>query len=252
MTHSGRRVRFLASVTHEREAILCASLGADIIDAKDPAQGALGALGHERVTAIRASLPPYIPVSATVGDPSADIEAVCARAEAMAAAGADFVKVGVSAALAPAATLARVGRARLGNARLIAVLLADDGVDLALLARASAAGFYGVMLDTRAKSRGPLPAVVRGDILAAFVNGAHAHGLIAGLAGSLDAGHVPELAAVGPDVLGFRGGLCRAGDRARPIDADAVREVRRMLDLAQACGPERGSGIAPLEPERAL
>ena len=47
---------FLASVSSVEEARLVRSLGADVIDLKDPARGALGALDEDSVRAI-ASLP---------------------------------------------------------------------------------------------------------------------------------------------------------------------------------------------------
>ena len=49
MENVRRTARLLASVTNETEALLCAHLGADIIDAKNPAAGALGALPHATV-----------------------------------------------------------------------------------------------------------------------------------------------------------------------------------------------------------
>ena len=63
---------FLASVTTVAEAELAARCGADIIDCKDPAQGALGALPVRTVTAIRRGVPPSLPVSATIGDLASD------------------------------------------------------------------------------------------------------------------------------------------------------------------------------------
>ena len=55
MENARRTARLLASVTNETEALLCAHLAADIIDAKNPAAGALGALPHATVKAIRAA-----------------------------------------------------------------------------------------------------------------------------------------------------------------------------------------------------
>ena len=55
--------------------------------------------------------------------------------------------------------------------------------------------------------------------LADCIATAKAAGLIVGLAGSLQARHVPSLLALQPDLLGFRGALCRGGDRAKPLDA---------------------------------
>jgi len=57
MENARRTARLLASVTNETEALLCAHLAADIIDAKNPAAGALGALPHATVKAIRARVP---------------------------------------------------------------------------------------------------------------------------------------------------------------------------------------------------
>ena len=97
MENVRRTARLLASVTNETEALLCAHLAADIIDAKNPAAGALGALPHATVKAIRARVPRHIPVSATIGDPTNDADATARAVLAMAAAGADIVKVGLSA-----------------------------------------------------------------------------------------------------------------------------------------------------------
>jgi uncharacterized protein (UPF0264 family) len=54
-------------------------------------------------------------------------------------------------------------------------------------------------------------------------------GLAAGLAGALRVEHIPALVALGPDVLGFRGALCRHGRRQAAIDAEAVIGVRRAI-----------------------
>ena len=147
MEQQSRRVRFLASVMNAHEARLCVAQGADIIDAKDAAAGALGALAHADVRAIRAAVPASVKLSATIGDPCDDADAVVRDAQLMAATGVDYVKVG--------------------------------------------------------------------------------------LAGSLHAHHVARLADLGPDVLGFRGGLCREHERARALDEDAVRAVREAIDAAQ-------------------
>ena len=51
-------------------------------------------------------------------------------------------------------------------------------------------------------------------------------GLFAGLAGSLRATHVATFASLAPDVLGFRGALCKDGDREAPIDPAAILAVK--------------------------
>lgn len=232
MEQSCRPVSFLASVTNESEARLCAALGADIIDAKNPASGALGALPGPTVRAIRSAVPRHVPVSATIGDPSDDPAAVADAVRITAATGADIVKIGFEPTLNVIDTLRRLRTLSLGRVRLVAVLLVDRGIDLAIIEGLREAGFLGVMLDTGDKRAGALPERIGAETLGAFVETARACGLAAGLAGSLDAAHVPYLVTFAPDVLGFRGGLCRKGARTETINAQAVNAVRRAIDDA--------------------
>jgi uncharacterized protein (UPF0264 family) len=241
-----RPVSLLASVTNKSEALACVSLGADIIDAKNPAAGALGALTAERVRGVRAAVPVHVPVSATIGDPSDDPERAVQSARLMAATGVDFVKIGFWPDAEAAGTIRALGRLSLKDARLVAVLLADRGIDLKLIGPLADAGFAGVMLDTCDKRAGALPDIVSAPGLREFVGTVRANGMLAGLAGSLRVEHVPLLLTLGPDVLGFRGGLCFRGARTATIDPTAVRAVRR------ACGPAPRSAIAPRQTERAL
>jgi uncharacterized protein (UPF0264 family) len=233
-------MRFLASVMNAREARLCLALGADIIDAKDATAGALGALPLDEVRAIRAAVGAPVQVSATTGDPTDDAGAIVGSVRAMASTGVDYVKVGLDGGDASRRALALLKHADLKGARLVGVFLADRGIDLSLIAAAQAAGFAGVMLDTADKRRGALPDLIPAATLSAFLAAAQRAGLFAGLAGSLQARHVAELVPLGPDVLGFRGGLCCEHNRTREIDDDAVSGVRHAIDAAVAaeCVPK--------------
>jgi (5-formylfuran-3-yl)methyl phosphate synthase len=224
----------LASVTNEHEARLVAALGADIVDAKNPSAGALGALPADVVVAIRAAVPRHIPVSATIGDPVDDVEATVVAVKKMATAGADIVKIGLSKASGAVRAIEAVGSLQLNGARIVGVLLANDGIELDLVELAGAAGFGGLMLDTADKKRGALPDIQSLEALRRFVTTTHAAGMFAGLAGSLRAEHVAQLLPLGPDILGFRGGLCHAGERTSEIDADAVRRVRSIIPVCDA------------------
>ncbi|HEX9881155.1 MAG TPA: (5-formylfuran-3-yl)methyl phosphate synthase [Hyphomicrobium sp.] len=252
MEEPRRPASFLASVTGESEARLCVELGADIIDAKNPVQGALGALPGERVRAIRAALPAAVPVSATIGDPADDPDSVAHAARFMAAAGADIVKVGFWPKQRQEGVVRRLGALSLARVRFVAVLLVDHGLDLELVAPIRDAGFAGIMLDTADKRAGALPERLAESALAEFVNAVQSQGLFAGLAGSLRAGHVPQLLALGPDVLGFRGGLCRDGARTGSIDAAAVRAVRDAIPSLETCRAPSPGAMAPWQPERAV
>lgn len=222
---------FLASVTSPEEARLAVAAGASIIDCKDPEKGALGALEPAQIEVIVAAVGGRVPVSATIGDLPSDPGVMVKAAIEISATGADIVKAGFFGDSDPRAAIAALGAADLGRAHRVAVLMADRNPDFALIANLARAGFAGVMLDTADKFSGALPEILNARTLGAFVDAAAAHGLTIGLAGSLRTEHIASLVALRPDVIGFRGALCK-GSRTEALDAAKVADVRRMIDSA--------------------
>lgn len=223
---------FLASVTSAEEAELACDCGGDIIDCKDPRNGALGALSPSEIRRIVSRICLRAPVSATIGDHPEDGAGVVAIAEETAALGVDIVKVGFFGGARDTETAVALAAAQLGRARLFAVLMADRVHELSLLPALARAGFLGVMLDTADKLQGSLSHLKGPDELNGFLSAARAHGLMVGLAGSLRLDDVAMLAALEPDMLGFRGALCAAG-RTGSIDRDRVKAIRHALDGAR-------------------
>ena len=86
---------FLASVRNSEEAELVLGAGADIVDLKDPAKGALGAVDPATLRDTIRVIAGRAPVSATVGDLPMDASSVTAAVQATAASGVDDVKLGV-------------------------------------------------------------------------------------------------------------------------------------------------------------
>ena len=78
----------LASVANLAEAELALSGGVDIIDLKDPAKGALGALSAGTVAEIVAMIARRKPVSAAAGDHFGSAAAAVAAVRELAATGA--------------------------------------------------------------------------------------------------------------------------------------------------------------------
>jgi dihydroneopterin aldolase len=231
----------LASVTGQEEAEIAVREGADIIDLKDVGAG-FGAVAPEVVRATVAAVARRRPVSAVVGELT-DLERIAVIASALADAGASYVKVGLPPdfrrgdcirALAP---LARAMKA-------VGVMFADHGADNALIPVMAQSGFAGVMLDTARKTGARLLDHMDVATLARFVDAAHAHGLIAGLAGSLEAPDIPRLLPLSPDVLGFRRALCADHDRGARIDASAVAAVRSLIP-ADSLKLHHGGEVAP-------
>ncbi|MBS0250585.1 MAG: (5-formylfuran-3-yl)methyl phosphate synthase [Proteobacteria bacterium] len=223
---------FLASVTNAGEAEIALAGGADIIDCKDPAAGALGALSTTTVQEIVAAIGCRAPVSATVGDLPSDPDVMVKAASDMAATGVDIVKVGFFGGDDPRRAIAALAAAHAASTELVAVLMADQDPDFALVAELAAAGFAGVMLDTAEKSAGRLTTVLADERLMEFVRLARDNRLFVGLAGSLQLSDIAMLVGFGSDLLGFRGALCAEG-RVSAIEFNRVVSVRRALDKAK-------------------
>ena len=150
----------------------------------------------------------------------------------MAATGCDIVKVGIFPGGDARAAIRRLGSELAAKTPLVAVLLADAPFDASLVANLGDAGFAGAMLDTASKDGRTLLDHRTPDALRAFVAEAKAAGLFAGLAGSLKLTQIPGLLDLSPDVLGFRGALCRAANRQSALDASALEAVRRAIPQA--------------------
>ena len=224
-------IRLLASVQNAEEADIAVRGGADLIDFKDPAQGALGAHPAEAIEAGVHRVARRAPTSATAGDWPLDPVALTQAAHRVAATGVDFVKLG----LLPGAALADCIEALAPLAarhRTVAVFFGDRGVPLEALPVLRAAGFAGAMIDTFDKSAGSLRDHLDDAALQIFVERARGLGLMTGLAGSLRLADIAPLATLGPDLLGFRGALCTPGGRAMPLALERVRAVRAALDDA--------------------
>jgi uncharacterized protein (UPF0264 family) len=231
MTH------FLASVRDATEAEAALSAGADVIDLKDPANGALGAVPIRAAREAIAAIAGRAPVSMTIGDLPMSPERVRNAVVERASLGADYVKVGLFPEGDAKACLNRL-RPLAKEVRLVMVVFADCPPAFEVVAAAAAMGAVGIMLDTMNKRSGALPDHIDCGALAEFVSRAKAEGLLVGLAGSLRAEHVPSLLALNPDLLGFRGALCR-GSRSGSLDREACRTIRSLIPSATSDAADR-------------
>jgi len=213
--------RLLVSVRDPAEAEAALLAGADLIDAKDPERGALGALDAGLVGEIVARVAGAA-VTSAVADPTLECVAAMARTRV------DWVKVGLGPALR-CDTAALGGLTAAAPGRLIAVLFAEDGPVADLVPALARAGFAGAMIDTAGKTGARLTDLAEPGTLGAFTAACRAHGLMSGLAGSLRVTDLPVLSGHRPDYFGFRGGLCRDFDRHNGIDPLRVAEAVRAL-----------------------
>ena len=228
------QTQMLASVTSPEEAAIVLRAGVEIVDLKNPAAGALGALPYQLVEDVVQLVDGQAVVSATIGDLPMEAALIVAKTKAMLATGVDVVKIGFFGDAGHEACIQGLSELTKSGAKLIAVLLADSAIDLSLLNKLAAAGFYGVMLDTAQKNGQHLLSYCTLPELADFVSKAQSLGLRSGLAGSLSKAHVDVLLSIGPSYLGFRGALCDQSKRTATLNGDRVQELAEMLHRNEA------------------
>jgi (5-formylfuran-3-yl)methyl phosphate synthase len=250
-------VKLLVSVVSAAEARAALTGGADIIDVKDPREGALGAPSPRTLAEVVAAVDGAAPVSVALGD-LPDLPHTAALAACGAAAcGVDYVKLGlrgvrgldravalvtaVADALgagAAGAGKAGAGRAGAGKAGAVPAVIAAayaDGAtadpptfDPALLPELVArTRIAGALIDTLVKDGRGLYGSLPEAMVRALVVSTRAAGGSFGVAGQLRAG---QLGRVEADIVGVRSAVCRGGDRGASLDAElvaaAVAELR--------------------------
>ena len=226
------------SVVNLIEAEKAISGGADIVDVKNPSEGALGANFPWVLNSIRHTFPD-IELSATLGD-LPDLPGTAAlAAQGAASCGVQYVKVGLFGArseLEAAAMTRAVVKAVSGRGVItVAVGYADyflhGSIDPLLLPRvASQTGVSVLMIDVKTKDEKSLLDHMSLDVLKHFVGEAHSLGLRVGLAGSLKANDLTLLLDTGADVLGVRRSACRSGESGTlNIAPDLVRSLSEKV-----------------------
>ena len=221
--------RMLASVNCLQEARIVQQAGADIIDLKQPALGALGALDTQTVHNIVHELGAENTISATIGDLPMQAELIGNAVQAMAATGVDYIKIGFFPSQSWAQVIKKLQPLTQSGLKLIAVLFADQQPDLTTIEQFAKAGFVGVMLDTMQKSGGSLTQVMPLATIQNFVVSAKQQNLKTGLAGSLRTSDIDLLLPFQPDYLGFRGALCVQHQRTGKLDPVATLKIKSQL-----------------------
>ncbi len=229
----------LVSVMNPSEAVAALNGGAEILDAKDPEAGPIGALGSAVLHDLCRLVPPAVPLSAALGDVRS-LEDLCGRMGAVRGVPLAFIKLGFCGVEAPAhaatilAAAVEAAAAWPKPPAVVAVAYADWRRVMAvepgaLLAGAIEAGAHGILLDTAVKDGVGLLELWDETRLGDWIGRAHAGGLFVALGGGLAQGDLEKAQDFGADIAGVRGAACEGGRTGR-VSTQRVSALRRELD----------------------
>lgn len=224
--------KWLASVQSLEEAKTLLPVLPDILDMKNPSQGALGALSVAIVSEIVTVIDGRCQTSATIGDLPMQAELIKKAMINMASSGVDYVKIGLfpdenlqHCIIELAETVKKL------STPVIAVIFADSSPAEDCLPLLQASGFHGVMVDTAIKNGQHL--LDHWDLLKLeqFVGAAKQHNLLCGLAGALRLEDVTVLRPLAADYLGFRSALCLQRQRTSSLQINLAKQLQRAIKM---------------------
>ncbi|MFL5474622.1 MAG: (5-formylfuran-3-yl)methyl phosphate synthase [Gemmatimonadales bacterium] len=254
-------MRLLASVRSVNEVEAAVSGGADIIDAKEPSSGSLGAVAPAIFARIQARVPVDLELSAALGDAASSLEVrnSIAGLRVVPRSAPVYLKLGFSGVRSPERLRALLEVACAAAAetgcpppRIIAVAYADhENAGCAdpgtVWDAAAAAGVAGILIDTWSKGSRHLFDWIEPERLRDLVDQARRAGLLTALAGGLGPEQLPGVSRVDPDIVGFRGALCPKGRQGK-VSQLRVKQLKRLVvasgsirraELPSEAGPGR-------------
>ena len=230
-------MKLLVSVLNRRDAVEAVEGGTDIVDVKNPAEGALGANFPWIIREVRDTVPHELEVSATIGNLPYLPGTASLAALGAAVSGVNYIKAGLHGIKNPSQgfeimqSIRRAVKKLTSKVKVIAVGYADYKEvgcinPLRLPDIAHKAEADGVMIDIDRKDEKRLFNYFKPSELKGFVKAAHRSNLIAALAGSLGPDNVDAVSEVGADIFGVRRAVCSkvGGGRCR-VNRSLVKKL---------------------------
>jgi uncharacterized protein (UPF0264 family) len=237
-------LKLLVSVRSAEEVGPALAGGADIIDAKEPDRGSLGAVDGAVLHAVLDRVPADRSVSVALGDLNTEDEVRAALEELALPARQlpTYLKLGFAGTRSREQiqrlieTAVAVARTMVAAPRIVAVGYADSERAGTLRPElighlAGAANAAGILLDTYEKDGRGLLEWVPLEPLVEWVARSRRSGLVTALAGSLRAGDLTLVCQADPDVIGVRGAACLGG-RLGTVSEERVCRLRLALRMA--------------------
>jgi uncharacterized protein (UPF0264 family) len=237
-------LKIMVSVIDPDEALEALKGGADIIDVKNPREGALGANRPWITKKIKEETGNQAEVSATIGDLPNTPGTASLAALGAATLGVDYVKAGMLGpkTFGEVEELCMMVAQTLQEFRLRTKLVIAGYADyqtqgcvnpLMLPRSAAEAGAWGVLIDVKEKSSKGLFDYLSVKDLEKFVEDAHHLGLKVALAGALGKKDLQRVLKLGVDIMGIRRNVCTKLSEEPKVDHRLVEEFISILQRTQ-------------------
>lgn len=238
-------MKLLISVTDEQEAADAITGGADIIDVKNPKEGALGASFPWIIRQIKGMAPKDVEVSCALGDLPNLPGSVSLAALGGAMTGVNYIKVGIGGAKTKKDAIFLLQNAVKAvkdycpTVKVAAAAYADakraGSIDPSLIPEiADEANVDVTMIDTALKDGSNLFTYLNNEQVQRIVDDSHDRGLLVALAGSLKKEQILNVSMLRADIIGLRGAACTSGDRVNGrITKEKVHELASIVKQIQ-------------------
>jgi (5-formylfuran-3-yl)methyl phosphate synthase len=239
--------QLLISVTNVDEARIAIENGADIIDLKDPADGALGALDIQTVEQVVNFVGNIKLVSATIGNIEfktiENLNVALVRVKALIDAKVDVIKIGFfddslesykntdlnqkSVLMRLVHTLEAMCLSK--TVKFVAVLFAENNYHIDFIDFLLSSSFDGIMIDTMRKNGKTYQAYDIDNQFKRMADHVIAADAWFGVAGSLQTQDIALAKQLNPTYIGFRGAACEGHKRKNALSAMKVHELCKTM-----------------------
>ena len=242
-----RRVELLVSVRNCEEIAAALAGGCDLLDFKEPLNGALGMVNSESLQMIAAYCERHNitqPLSMALGELVEWQERFIMPRIPPAM---KYLKLGLSETRTLSNWIScwrevteRIETEHQRQFDWIAVAYADWEQASAVSPREALSAAIenrcaGLLIDTFHKQGHGLPDLLSIELLDELIQRAHRHGVKVALAGSIRLGDLEALSPIQPDIIGIRGAACSENLRTSRVEVSAVREFRKQLEEQFHC-----------------